>query len=308
MKRKPNMPSKVFLRTLCIITIVVTASCSNPSTNDEATISAQNQKWMELIVKKDAAAVAQLYAEDGTMLPPNAPKVVGRAALQTAWGELFKIPGMTLTFKTERFIFSNDRTMATEIGSYAFGMGDGENRTVDLGKAVVVWVKQGNTWLVQTDMFSSDAPPAPPQQVAAPVPAPTTTTMQPPAPETALAIAASDATLQWGACPPIFPAPCQIAVLHGDPAASNADVFLKVPGKYEIPAHWHTSAERMTLVTGEMMVTYQGQPASTLRVGNYAYGPAKLPHKATCISDDPCTLFIAFEAPVDAVPFDGTIP
>ena len=36
--------------------------------------------------------------------------------------------------------------------------------------------------------------------------------------------------LQWGPCPPIFPAGCQIAVLHGDPARPNADVFLRVPG------------------------------------------------------------------------------
>ena len=54
------------------------------------------------------------------------------------WNEFFKIPGMTLTFKTDRFVYSNDCTMATEIAPYAFGMGEGENRTVDLGKTVRV--------------------------------------------------------------------------------------------------------------------------------------------------------------------------
>jgi hypothetical protein len=123
--------------------------------------------------------------------------------------------------------------------------------------------------------------------------------------EEALAKAAKDPSLQWGACPPIFPSGCEIAVLHGDPAKPNADVFLRVPGKYEIPAHSHTSAERMMLVTGELSVTYQGQPAATLSPGSYAYGPARLPHKASCVSADPCTLFIAFETPVDAQPFEG---
>lgn len=116
----------------------------------------------------------------------------------------------------------------------------------------------------------------------------------------ALAVAASDPSLSWGACPPIFPAGCSIAVLHGDPSKPNADVFLRVPSKYVIPAHWHTSAERMVLATGRMEVTYEGQPSTTLDVGSYAYGPAKRPHKAVCLSDDPCTLFIAFEAAVDA--------
>ncbi len=73
-----------------------------------------------------------------------------------------------------------------------------------------------------------------------------------------------------------------------------------MPPKYAIPAHWHTSPERMVLVTGRLEVTYKGQAAATLDVGTYAYGPAKLPHQATCLSDDPCTLFIAFEGAVDA--------
>lgn len=44
-----------------------------------------------------------------------------------------------------------------------------------------------------------------------------------------------NSALQWGPCPPIFPAGCQIAVLNGDPAKPNADVFLRVPGGYTIP-------------------------------------------------------------------------
>jgi quercetin dioxygenase-like cupin family protein len=126
-------------------------------------------------------------------------------------------------------------------------------------------------------------------------------------PEKALAVAANDPALEWGACPPLFPSGCEIAVLHGDAAQSNADVFLRVPGKYELPPHWHTSAERMVLVAGELHVTYQGQPSSVLKAGTYAYGPAKAPHKATCVSSDACVLFIAFESPVDAHAFEGSL-
>jgi mannose-6-phosphate isomerase-like protein (cupin superfamily) len=125
--------------------------------------------------------------------------------------------------------------------------------------------------------------------------------------ERALAVAASDPTLKWGPCPPIFPAGCEITVLHGDPAKPNADAFLRVPGRYEIPAHSHTSAERMILVTGELQVTYKGQEPATLIAGSYAYGPAKLAHKATCVSAEPCTLFIAFEAAVDAHAHEGSL-
>lgn len=120
--------------------------------------------------------------------------------------------------------------------------------------------------------------------------------------EAALAATVGDASLQWGPCPAFIPKGCEIAVLHGDPAKPNADVFFKVPGDFDIPHHWHTSAERMVLVSGTMTVSYDGQPATVLKPGMYAYGPAKLGHKAHCAKGDPCVLFIAFEAPIDATP------
>jgi quercetin dioxygenase-like cupin family protein len=118
--------------------------------------------------------------------------------------------------------------------------------------------------------------------------------------EAPIAIRAEDPALQWGPCPPIFPAGCRIAVLHGHPARPNADIFLRVPGGAELSAHWHTSAERMILVAGRLEVQYQGASAITLTPGQYAFGPARLPHRAKCMSDELCTLFIAFEGPVDA--------
>lgn len=122
--------------------------------------------------------------------------------------------------------------------------------------------------------------------------------------EQALTWTANDAALKWGPCPPFLPKGCALAVLHGDPAKDNVDVFLRVPAKSTIPSHWHTSAERMVLVAGEMRVVYEGQKPAVLKSGTYAYGPAKRPHSATCTSAVPCVLFIAFESPLDAVPIE----
>jgi quercetin dioxygenase-like cupin family protein len=101
-----------------------------------------------------------------------------------------------------------------------------------------------------------------------------------------------------------MPEGCTIAVLHGDPAAPNADIFFKVPGGAEIPLHRHTSAERIVLVSGEMDVSYEGQDTVTLRTGDYAYGPPGVPHSASCAPGAPCILFIAFVDPVDALPVE----
>lgn len=126
--------------------------------------------------------------------------------------------------------------------------------------------------------------------------------------EPAIALTADDARLEWGGCPDFLPAGCAIAVLHGDPSKPNVDIFFKVPAKSEIPMHTHTSAERMVLVSGELHVTYQGQALSELKPGTYAYGPAGRPHSARCVSDVPCVLFIAFEAPLDAIPSGAAGP
>ena len=82
---------------------------------------------------------------------------------------------------------------------------------------------------------------------------------------------AKDSQLKWGPCPAFLPKGCEIAVLHGDPAKNNADIFFKVPGNATIPRHWHTSAERMVLVSGELHVTYDGHKTAVLKPGTYAY-------------------------------------
>jgi quercetin dioxygenase-like cupin family protein len=109
-----------------------------------------------------------------------------------------------------------------------------------------------------------------------------------------------DAQLKWGPCPAFMPKGCEIAVLHGDPASDNADVFFKIPANAKIPAHAHTSAERMVLVSGELQVIYDGQKPVTLKPGMYAYGPPKLAHEASCAKAEACILFIAFNSPIDA--------
>lgn len=118
--------------------------------------------------------------------------------------------------------------------------------------------------------------------------------------EPALSHTHDDKILKWGGCPPFIGKGCEISLLHGDPSKNNLDIFFKVPADFTIPHHWHTSAERMVLVSGKMTVTYDNQKTEVLEVGTYAYGPAKRPHTAYCEKGDPCVLFIAFEEPLDA--------
>ncbi|QED36925.1 cupin domain-containing protein [Antarcticibacterium arcticum] len=118
--------------------------------------------------------------------------------------------------------------------------------------------------------------------------------------ENSLVKIAQDPTLEWGPCPDFMPEGCKLTVLHGDPARKNSDIFIQFPANSEIPNHYHTSAERMVLIEGELEVTYEGEEKQTMKAGSYAYGPALKHHTGRC-GDAPCVLFIAFEEAVDAI-------
>lgn len=122
--------------------------------------------------------------------------------------------------------------------------------------------------------------------------------------EKAVVISPDDEAIAWGPCPEFMSEGCQIGVLHGDPANPNVDIFFKVPGDSPIPSHKHTSAERMVLVSGQLEVTYQGQDPVLIHKGDYAYGPADLPHDGYCRSEEPCILYIGFIEPMDAIPVE----
>ena len=112
---------------------------------------------------------------------------------------------------------------------------------------------------------------------------------------------ANDADLVWNPAPDFLPG-CTFTILHGDMTQPNLDLFFKVPANTNVANHWHHSQERMLLVTGELEVTYEGEPSQILKAGSYAYGPAEKPHKAKCLNSGDCLLFIALVNPFDAFP------
>lgn len=116
----------------------------------------------------------------------------------------------------------------------------------------------------------------------------------------AFAMTYDDPTLKWNSCPAVFPRDCDMAVLKGDPTQPNTDIFIKVPAKYVLPSHKHTSPEHMILIKGEMTIEYRGKKPVVAKAGTYLYGPANEPHKAQCSDKGQCVLFVAFESPIDA--------
>ena len=125
---------------------------------DEQAIRAQVDHWLQLVKAKDAAAIAELYTEDGAVMPPNAPIGKGRGAIQQTWASMMATPGFDLTFTPEQIIVSSSGDMALDRGTYDLKIAPGGTAKTDTGKYVVVWRKIGGEWKAAADIFNSDLP------------------------------------------------------------------------------------------------------------------------------------------------------
>ncbi len=125
---------------------------------DEQAIRGHVEHWLQLIKAKDAAGIAELYAEDGAVMPPNAPIGKGRAAIQQTWASMMQTPGFGLNIVPEQIFVSSSGDMALDRGTYSLTFApDGVTQT-DTGKYVVVWRKIGGEWKAAADIFNSDLP------------------------------------------------------------------------------------------------------------------------------------------------------
>ena len=125
---------------------------------DEQAIRGQVDHWLQLVKAKDAAGIAALYAEDGAVMPPNAPIGKGRAAIQQTWASLMQTPGFALTFAPEQIVVSASGDMALDRGTYRLALAPHGTAQTDTGKYVVVWRKIGDEWKAAADIFNSDLP------------------------------------------------------------------------------------------------------------------------------------------------------
>ena len=126
------------------------------SPDDVGAIEALFPIVAERFLAGDFAGWASVYAEDGMVMPPNGPTVVGRANLQ-AFGESF--PKVThLSFSDIGVQVQGDLA----VGWCGFRMtivGDDGVEVNDTGKQLVAFEKQGDgSWKATRAMFNSDLP------------------------------------------------------------------------------------------------------------------------------------------------------
>src|SRR5580765_1357861 len=108
--------------------------------------------------------------------------------------------------------------------------------------------------------------------------------------------------VQWGPAPPVLPAGAQIAVLEGNPGEKGpVTLRLRFPANYEIPAHWHSMTEHLTVLTGSFHVgmgdKLDRKATQTLEPGGFVSLPASMRHFAW--TSAPTVVQIYLEGPFD---------
>ena len=120
-------------------------------------IEAGEQKWQKAFNGGDAAAVAQLYTQNGRLMPPNSDILDGRDAIE-GFGKEFVATGAQLSFSLLTVHESSDLCAAVGTYDMTIPVPGGEPQQ-DRGKYIEVWARQSDgSWLIADDIFNSSLP------------------------------------------------------------------------------------------------------------------------------------------------------
>ena len=100
---------------------------------------------------RDTAAIAAIYAPNGSIMPPNAETVTGRDALEAFWVE-FLASGNIIGIKGTEIRASGN--IGYRVGTYTIA--SPHNELLDKGKYVEVWHHLDDGWRLMYDIFNSD--------------------------------------------------------------------------------------------------------------------------------------------------------
>ena len=156
----------------CVALVMLASACNQtpPDTRaaDEGAIRDADTRWSKTAAAGDLEGTVAYYAEDASLLPPNAPIASGKPAIHAMWAGLLG-PGTSISWQANRVEVARSSDLAYIEGTYQLSMKDPQGNPVnDKGKFVEVWKKQTDgKWKVVADIFNSDLP------VAAPAPAET---------------------------------------------------------------------------------------------------------------------------------------
>lgn len=121
------------------------------SENIGSEIRRANEKFMQVFAQGNAAGIANLYTDEGMLLPTGMDVVKGKQAIQDFWQGAMRMGIKEVKLETEEV--QPCENMAIEMGNYILS-GEGAS-LVDKGKYIVIWQKQDGAWKLHKDIWNT---------------------------------------------------------------------------------------------------------------------------------------------------------
>lgn len=143
-----------FLLLLFLASIHIPAQEFNGNRTDIDAILRQSERWSEHYVNESLRGLAELYTDDGKILPNGADIIEGREAI----AEHFKMKeGYSPLSHT---VQSEEITICGEYAyDYGYYQGTNENARKEQnsfsGKYVIIWKKLDGKWLIYVDIWNA---------------------------------------------------------------------------------------------------------------------------------------------------------
>ena len=154
------MKSRICLAAcFCFLVIPFVSLNGTPEKNEDlaqvrAAIEAGNLKFGEAVRKGDAAAIAALYSEDATLMPPDSDMIKGKPGMQAFWDGGLKMGIKDAVLTTISVSAAGD--YAYEIGKVLLTIQpSGQAAIQQAAKYVVVWKKAASgSWQLHVDIWN----------------------------------------------------------------------------------------------------------------------------------------------------------
>jgi ketosteroid isomerase-like protein len=158
-----------------LVTVAVACKPADTSAAAKQAIDAANAQWPRLTSTGHADSIAEFYASDAVIMPPNMATMRGKDAIKAFFATLNTMdPKPTITLRAEAVHGAGE--MAMERGRWTWGYPAGAKLpagmpSADSGKYIVHWMQQNGKWVMVDDIWNSDspmpmAPPPPPAPAA----------------------------------------------------------------------------------------------------------------------------------------------
>ena len=117
-----------------------------------------NLKFGEAVRQGNGAAIAALYTDDATLMPPNSEMINGKSGIEAFWKGGLEMGIRDAVLTTVEVLGMGD--LACEIGQYKLKIQPGGQAALeDNGKYIVIWKRQADgSWKLHVDIWNTSMP------------------------------------------------------------------------------------------------------------------------------------------------------